>query len=92
MDKTEMKKRADKLFTWFADNKFRYVYTAYAENVALVCEFEDWFKGLTDSDIAQELDLDEDDPSSAKTIQSFREMVLTGIDAWYGTGDNCVFA
>lgn len=92
MNADTLKKKADELFYWFEENKFEHSYGLYSRDLSLVCEFEDWFKELSDSDIADTLGLVDGDDNDDRIISSFRSLVLKGIDAWYGKGAKSVFA
>lgn len=93
MNTETLKKKADELFYWFEENKFEHTYGLYSRDLSLVCEFEDWFKELSDFDIVGILDAyDEDGNEDTNTVNTFRNMVLKGIDAWYGEGAKSVFA
>lgn len=93
MNTETLKKKADELFYWFEENKFEHAYSLYSRDLSLVCEFEDWFKELSDFDIVGILDAyDEDGNEDTNTVNTFRNMVLKGIDAWYGEGAKSVFA
>ena len=78
-----MKQKADELFKWFEEHAFTWAYGVYDHDTALVCEFDDWFREMSDEDVAEKISaFDENGEIIADTVAAFRKMVCDGCDKY----------
>lgn len=72
----KMKEKADELWFFFEQNKFKNE-GEYSYNTNLVFAFADYVDGLSDEDLGDFLGSDDDN-----LIKQFRRMINDGIEEW----------